>query len=75
MLILANQPGRLFRQKGSRPTNDGRRCKRETYGFADWLGMRAGRVKIPFGLYNEVNDVDSGRAMQFGFFAGQVDDA
>jgi hypothetical protein len=37
MLILANQPGRLFRQKGSRPTNDGRRCKRETYGFADWL--------------------------------------
>ena len=39
MLILANQPGRLFRQKGSRPTNDGRRCKRETYGFADWLGV------------------------------------
>jgi hypothetical protein len=39
MLILANQPGRLFRQKGSRPTNDGRRCKRETFGFADWLGV------------------------------------
>lgn len=31
------------------------------YRFADWLGVRAGRVKIPFGLYNEVNDVDSGR--------------
>ncbi len=31
------------------------------YRYADWLGLRAGRVKIPFGLYNEVNDVDSGR--------------
>jgi hypothetical protein len=31
------------------------------YHLADWLGIRAGRVKIPFGLYNEVNDVDSGR--------------
>ncbi len=31
------------------------------YRLADWLGLRAGRVKIPFGLYNEVNDVDSGR--------------
>ncbi|HEY1693094.1 MAG TPA: hypothetical protein VGG39_13090 [Polyangiaceae bacterium] len=39
MLILSNQPGRLFRQKGSRKTNDGRPCKRETYGFADWLGV------------------------------------
>jgi hypothetical protein len=31
------------------------------YHFKDWLGLRAGRVKIPFGLYNELNDVDSGR--------------
>jgi hypothetical protein len=31
------------------------------YRFADWLGLRAGRVKIPFGLYNEVNDIDSAR--------------
>ncbi len=31
------------------------------YRWRDWLGLRAGRVKIPFGLYNEVNDVDSGR--------------
>lgn len=38
-VVLVNQPGRLFRQKGSRPTNDGRRCKRETLGFADWLGI------------------------------------
>jgi hypothetical protein len=38
-VVLVNQPGRLFRQKGSRPTNDGRRCKRETMGFADWLGI------------------------------------
>ncbi|MET0595587.1 MAG: hypothetical protein ABW133_23010, partial [Polyangiaceae bacterium] len=31
------------------------------YRFADWLGIRAGRLKTPFGLYNEVNDVDSAR--------------
>ncbi|MBI5543207.1 MAG: hypothetical protein HY901_04925 [Deltaproteobacteria bacterium] len=28
------------------------------YRWADWLGLRAGRTKIPFGLYNEVSDVD-----------------
>jgi len=32
------------------------------YHWRDWLGLRAGRVKLPFGLYNEVNDVDSARA-------------
>ena len=31
------------------------------YRFKEWLGMRAGRVKMPFGLYNEVNDVPGGR--------------
>jgi hypothetical protein len=31
------------------------------YRWRDWLGFRAGRVKIPFGLYNEYNDVDSAR--------------
>jgi hypothetical protein len=31
------------------------------YRFADWFGLRAGRVKLPFGLYNEVNDVDQAR--------------
>lgn len=31
------------------------------YRFADWLGIRVGRVKIPFGLYNEINDIDSAR--------------
>ena len=31
------------------------------YRFTDWLGVRAGRLKVPFGLYNEVNDVDSAR--------------
>jgi hypothetical protein len=31
------------------------------YRLKDWLGFRAGRVKIPFGLYNEINDVDSAR--------------
>lgn len=31
------------------------------YRFRDWLGFRAGRTKIPFGLYNELNDVDVAR--------------
>lgn len=32
------------------------------YRWANWLGFRAGRVKLPFGLYNEINDVDAARA-------------
>jgi hypothetical protein len=31
------------------------------YRFEDWLGFRAGRIKIPFGLYNEIVDVDAAR--------------
>jgi hypothetical protein len=31
------------------------------YHWRDWLGVRAGRVKLPFGLYNEVNDIDAAR--------------
>ncbi len=31
------------------------------YRFFDWLGVRAGRTKLPFGLYNEANDIDSAR--------------
>jgi len=31
------------------------------YRFFDWLGIRAGRTKIPFGLYNEINDIDAAR--------------
>lgn len=31
------------------------------YRFEDWLGIRAGRVKIPFGLYNDTVDIDAGR--------------
>ncbi len=31
------------------------------YRFADWLGFRAGRVKLPFGLYNESSDIDAAR--------------
>jgi hypothetical protein len=31
------------------------------YRFADWLGISAGRLKTPIGLYNEFNDVDAGR--------------
>ena len=31
------------------------------YRLRDWLGLRAGRIKIPFGLYNEFIDVDAAR--------------
>lgn len=31
------------------------------YHLRDWLGLRAGRTKIPFGLYNESSDIDSAR--------------
>jgi len=31
------------------------------YRWKDWLGFRAGRVKIPYGLYNDIQDVDSAR--------------
>jgi hypothetical protein len=31
------------------------------YHFRDWLGLRAGRTKVPFGLYNEQSDIDSAR--------------
>src|SRR5437870_10659659 len=31
------------------------------YHWRDWLGIRAGRVKLPFGLYNDINDIDSAR--------------
>jgi len=29
------------------------------YHWRDWLGLRAGRVKLPFGLYNETQDIDA----------------
>jgi hypothetical protein len=29
------------------------------YRWRDWLGVRAGRVKIPFGLYNDTADIDA----------------
>jgi hypothetical protein len=31
------------------------------YHFRDWLGLRAGRTKLPFGLYNEHSDIDQAR--------------
>jgi hypothetical protein len=31
------------------------------YHWRDWLGVRAGRVKLPFGLYNDSSDVDAAR--------------
>jgi hypothetical protein len=31
------------------------------YQLTEWLGLRAGRVKLPVGLYNEFSDVDAAR--------------
>jgi hypothetical protein len=31
------------------------------YRWRDWLGIRAGRIKLPFGLYNETSDIDAAR--------------
>jgi hypothetical protein len=31
------------------------------YHLRDWFGLRAGRTKIPFGLYNESSDIDAAR--------------
>jgi hypothetical protein len=31
------------------------------YRWRDWLGLRAGRVKLPFGLYNDTSDIDQAR--------------
>ncbi|MBT8340304.1 MAG: porin [Desulfatitalea sp.] len=28
------------------------------YRFRDWLAMRAGKIKMPYGLYNEIRDYD-----------------
>jgi len=32
------------------------------YRIRDWVGVRAGRLKIPYGLYNDVSDIDAARA-------------
>jgi len=31
------------------------------YRFRDWLGLRAGIIKMPYGLYNEYADIDASR--------------
>ena len=31
------------------------------YRLKDWLGVRAGRVKLAFGLYNDISDIDAAR--------------
>jgi hypothetical protein len=31
------------------------------YRWRDWLGLRAGHIKMPFGLYNEYADIDAAR--------------
>ncbi|MEI9938670.1 MAG: hypothetical protein WDO69_15740 [Pseudomonadota bacterium] len=31
------------------------------YRFWDWFGLRVGRTKLPFGLYNESSDIDAAR--------------
>jgi hypothetical protein len=35
------------------------------YHFQDWLGVRLGKVKVAFGLYNEVRDISSTRTCIF----------
>jgi hypothetical protein len=35
------------------------------YRFADWFGVRAGKIKLPVGLYNESRDSDFLRTMAF----------
>ncbi len=35
------------------------------YSFREWLGLRTGIMKIPFGLYNEIRDVDNLRTFVF----------
>lgn len=29
------------------------------YRWKDWLGLRAGKIKMPIGFYNEIRDIDS----------------
>jgi len=31
------------------------------YRLRDWFGMRAGRLKLPLGLYNDISDIDAAR--------------
>jgi hypothetical protein len=31
------------------------------YHLRDWLGIRAGRVKLVYGLYNDISDIDAAR--------------
>ncbi len=31
------------------------------YSWRDWVGFRAGKIKYPFGLYNESRDIDAAR--------------
>jgi hypothetical protein len=33
------------------------------YRWKDWLGLRAGRLKLPFGLYNDTADVDAAHSV------------
>ena len=35
------------------------------YRLRDWIGLRAGKVKLPIGLYNETRDADILRPMAF----------
>ena len=59
--------GQLFARDFQRADN-GRAQLDWLYGEwrpADSIGLQAGRVKIPFGLYNEVRDVDAARATIF----------
>ncbi len=48
------------------------------YRFKPWLGLRAGIIKMPFGLYNEYLDIDAARVpilMPQGVYAARNRDA
>jgi len=48
------------------------------YRWKDWLGIRAGMPKIPFGLYNETRDIDMLRTsvwLPFGVYNESLRDA
>ncbi|MBF0226196.1 MAG: hypothetical protein HQK76_12145 [Desulfobacterales bacterium] len=41
------------------------------YRWKDWMGLRIGRIKVPYGLYNETRDIDMLRTYIFlpqGFY-------
>jgi hypothetical protein len=48
------------------------------YRWRDWLGLRAGKIKVPYGFYNETRDLDMLRTSIFlpsSLYAEDIRDA